>query len=75
MKITAITKFKNGTLWGALKRLGWSQKMLAEKSGCTLSRISQIITLKQRPTVEIAKRIHDAIAEAGDYVDILEEWP
>ena len=33
MKVAAITRFKHGKLWEALKELGWSQKRLADETG------------------------------------------
>ena len=75
MKITAITRFKHGELYGILKRLGWSQKDLARKCGINQSTIGTIINLIRRPSVEQANAIQRALGEAGEYLDVLAEWP
>ena len=36
MKITAITFYKHGDLWGILQRLEWSQRELARRSAALL---------------------------------------
>ena len=75
MKVTAITKFKHGGLYAAIKKLGWTQRELSERSGISHYRIGDIINLQVRPTVENANAIQRALGEAGVYLDMLAEWP
>ena len=75
MKITAITKYKHGGIYAALQPLGWSQSELSRRTGIDPCRIGKIINLNSRPTVEHANRIQNALGEAGEYLDILAEWP
>ena len=75
MEIAGVIKFKHGGLWKALKTLGWSQSELARRSGQTPSQIGDIINMKSRPSVERAICIEIPLGEAGQYVDILSEWP
>lgn len=75
MKITAITRYKHCKLYAILKRLGWSQAELARRSGVHYCRIGDIINLVSRPTPEQADAIQRAVGAAGEYIDVLEEWP
>lgn len=75
MRIAAITKFKQGTLWGLLKKLGWSQNELSRRTGIGPSQIGCYINLKKKPSKEIADRIQAAFAEAGEAVDVMAIWP
>lgn len=73
MEIAGVIKFKHGGLWRALKALNWSQAELARRSG--LHSIHDVINMKRRPSAEKALRIEFALGEAGQYVDVLSEWP
>jgi RNA polymerase sigma factor (sigma-70 family) len=75
MKITAITKFKHGELFAILKKLGWSQLELARRAGVDAGAIGKVINLHKRPSKGIATAIQRAIGEAGEYLDVLEQWP
>jgi RNA polymerase sigma factor (sigma-70 family) len=75
MKITAITKFKHGELFAILKKLGWSQSELARRAGVDAGAIGKVINLHKRPSKGIATAIQRAIGEAGEYLDVLEQWP
>lgn len=75
MKVTAITRFKHGEIFERLKRLGWTQSDLARKAGLSVSTTNNIINLIRRPTIEQATAIQKAFGEAGDYFDVLAEWP
>lgn len=75
MRITAITKFKHGNLYAALKRLCWTQSELARKSGISPQAIGSIINLHTRPTEAQANAIQFALGEAGEFMDVLTEWP
>ena len=75
MKITAITKIKQGDIWLALKRLNWSQSELARRTGVSIQHIGVIINMKRRPPEELAEKIQRVFAEAGEYVDVLSVWP
>jgi len=75
MKVTAITRFKHGEIHERLKRLGWTQWDLARKSGLGIGTTRDVINLVRRPTIEQATAIQKAFGEAGDYFDVLAEWP
>jgi transcriptional regulator with XRE-family HTH domain len=75
MKITAITKYKHGELYAALQRLGWNQSELARRTGFNVSTIGKIINLVKRPSVKQADAIQKVLAEAGEYFDVLADWP
>ena len=75
MKVAGVVKFKHGGIWKALKKLGWSQCELARRSGLWPNQIGFVINMKRRPSLDIAMRIEVAFGEAGEYVDILSEWP
>ena len=64
MKIAAITKFKVGEIYQALRRLGWTQKEFALRCGMTQNEIGGIINLKHKPTVERCDRMQ-AVLEIG----------
>jgi RNA polymerase sigma factor (sigma-70 family) len=75
MKITAITRYKHGGLYAALESLKWTQKELAERSGITQSAIGLLINLRIKPSIYYVQKIQNALAEAGYYLDVLEQWP
>lgn len=75
MRIVAVTEFKHGDLYDALKSLGWSQAELARRSKVTPQMIGRILNLRQRPSKDMANRIQVAFSEGGHYLDILETWP
>ena len=75
MKITAITKFKHGSLWAAIKQLGWSQSELARQCDTTPTAIGLIMNMLSRPTEKEANKIQIVLAENGIYFDPTQEWP
>ena len=75
MKIAGVVRFKHGGMWKALRKLGWSQSELARRSELCPTKVGYVINMKRRPTMEVALRIEVAFGEAGEYVDILSEWP
>lgn len=75
VKITAITKYKHGELYAILKRINWTQAELARRTNVSATRIGEIINLKRRPTQSEADAIQKAIGTAGEYFDVLSEWP
>lgn len=75
MKITAVTKFKHGVLFNAMKQLGWNQKQLAKEAGIDPCRIGQICNLKIRPSIRTATAIQNAFGNHGVYIDVMEAWP
>ena len=75
MKITAVTKFKHGVLFNALKQLNWTQADLARATGIGATIISNICNLKERPSIFNANRIQNALGENGVYIDVTEAWP
>ena len=75
MKITAITKYKHGELYAIIQRIGWTQCELARQTDMSASQIGDIINLVKRPTVKQADAIQKAVGAAGEYLDVLAEWP
>jgi DNA-directed RNA polymerase sigma subunit (sigma70/sigma32) len=75
MKITAITKFKHGGLFEALKQLNWSQNELSRRSGIHNGTIGRVINMKERPSERVANKIQETLGEAGVYLDVTQEWP
>ena len=75
MKITAITKYKHGELYAIIQRIGWTQSELARQTKMSASQIGDIINLVKRPTPEQADAIQNAVGTAGEYLDVLSEWP
>lgn len=75
MKITAITRYKHGELYAMLHRIGWTQVELARQTNLSAYTIGGIINLVKRPTPEQADAIQKALATAGEYLDVLLEWP
>ena len=75
MKITAITKIKNGVLYEALQLAGWSQSTLAQKSGMAPSNIGLYCNLKTVPTSEMKARISKAFWEHGVPFNPEDAWP
>jgi RNA polymerase sigma factor (sigma-70 family) len=75
MKITAITRYKHGELYSVLNRLGWTQAELARRSGINQGIVGEIINLNKRPNQKNADAIQKAFGEAGEYFDVLEQWP
>lgn len=75
MKITAITKFKHGNTLSAIRRLGWTQLELARRAGISVTQVSQAINLIRKPSSKTADAIQRAFGEAGEFVDVLSDWP
>lgn len=75
MKISAITKFKNGQLWEALKVAGWTQTELARKTGLSKYRIGLIINMQIRPSDDEIAKIQAAFGDNNIYLNAEEAWP
>jgi RNA polymerase sigma factor (sigma-70 family) len=75
MRVVAVTKFKQADIYEAMKRIGWNQSELARRSGISPCVIGQIINLEIRPTKNLASKIQKALAESGEFIDILATWP
>lgn len=75
MKITAITHYKHGELFAILTRLGWTQAELARRAGLSPCLVGEIINLRKRPLQKHADAIQRAFGDAGEYLDVLEQWP
>jgi transcriptional regulator with XRE-family HTH domain len=52
MKIAAITRYKQGDLYEALKSLGWTQLELGRKVGLSIRRIQMAINMERRPSLK-----------------------
>ena len=75
MKVTAVTKFKQGDLYNALKKLGWSQAELARRAGVSQHVIGYALNLRNKPSSSRIAKIQKAFGEAGVFIDILAIWP
>lgn len=75
MKITAVTKFKHGGLWLAMKKLNWSQRDLADQAGLAYAHLNGIVGLRIRPSVQSARKIQLAFECHGVSFDAAAEWP
>lgn len=75
MKITAVTRFKQGDIWRLLRKHGWTQAELARRSGMTQQALGKIINMILRPTEKQANAIQSAFAEVGEYIDVINLWP
>ena len=75
MNITAVTRFKQGDLHQALRKLGWTQTELARRSGLRLTTVNGIIGLRRRPSAKDADSLQKALGDAGVFLDILALWP
>lgn len=75
MKIAAITRFKQGVLFAALQKLGWTQSELARRAGIHPPHISAYMNLKRVPGEAHARAIQNAFGEAGVFVDVENAWP
>jgi hypothetical protein len=75
MRIAAITKFKQGDIWEALRQLGWSVSKLADKSGLSKHLVYNTVNLTHAPTKRTAEAIQGALGEAGIYIDIEALFP
>jgi transcriptional regulator with XRE-family HTH domain len=75
MRITAITKFKQGDIYNAMRQLGWSQSELARRCLSTPGTIGLVMNMRQRPSARLAGRIQKAFATEGVFIDILTIWP
>lgn len=75
MKITAVTKFKHGELFEALKKLGWRQADLARRTGLRQGEICDIINLRKRPKPDVIEKLQNAFGEAGVFIDVTALWP
>ena len=75
MKITAITRFKNGTLLDAVRQAGWTQAELARRIDLSPTKVGDLFNLKRKPETEVADKIQRVLGEAGVYLDIDAAWP
>lgn len=75
MKVTAITQFKHGLLYEAMKQVGWNQSELARQTGICASAIGIYVRMIKRPSINHAQKIHEAFLKAGVFLDVMEAWP
>lgn len=75
MKIAAITRYKNGCLFEALQKLGWTQKDLSKRSGLGIHVIGPLCNLQVRPSDEQAIAVQKAFGEGGLFLDLEQTWP
>src|ERR1039458_4377126 len=75
MRIAAITNFKHGALFEALRAMSWTQRELAKRVCTYPARISSFSLLKMRPSPQMADRIEKVFVEAGYDFNAQEAWP
>jgi len=75
MRITAVTRFKHGTLFALLRSVQWTQQELARQARVSPNLVSRIINLRTRPSQAVANAIQRAFAKRSVYLDVLEAWP
>ena len=75
MKIAAITRLKQGDLWGALQQVGWSVAELARRSHINGGTLGAIVNMVRRPSVAQANKIQKAFAQVNIFLDVLAVWP
>jgi transcriptional regulator with XRE-family HTH domain len=75
MNVAAITRFKQGDVFKAMHKLGWSQKELARRSGLSYGLVCDFLNMKRRPNEESANAIQRALAEENIYIDVTSVWP
>jgi transcriptional regulator with XRE-family HTH domain len=75
MRITAVTKFKNGELWACLKKAGWSALELSRRTGYPYQKILRFLNLQSRPSDGELLRVQAAFGEVGLFLDVEKVWP
>lgn len=75
MKVTAVTKFKQGDLYNALKKLGWTQKELGKRAGIKQDTIGAYLNLRNKPSPSNITKIQKVFGKAGVFIDVLAIWP
>ena len=75
MKISAITRYKNGELFRALDEAGWTVAELARRSKVCYPYLCNIFNLKKRAGEEVASKLQNAFGEVGVFFDVLEAFP
>jgi transcriptional regulator with XRE-family HTH domain len=70
MKITAVTRFKNGVIYETCQKLGWSTKELATRAGISYTGLINFVSLKKRIGEASLVKVQRAFGEAGIYVDL-----
>ena len=75
MKVTAITKFRQGDLHNAIKRTGLRLMEVARRAGLSYTCFSSVLNLRSKPSRETCDKIQKALAEAGEFLDVFAIWP
>ena len=75
MKVTAITKFRQGDLHNAIKRTGLGLMEVARRAGLSYRCFSSVLNLRSKPSRATCDKIQKALAEAGEFLDVFEIWP
>jgi transcriptional regulator with XRE-family HTH domain len=75
MKITAVTSFKLGALYAAVRQAGITQRKLAELAGINDHSLSAYINLRRQPNEQACIRIQNALAALGVEFDPTSAWP
>ncbi|MCP3682359.1 MAG: sigma-70 family RNA polymerase sigma factor [bacterium] len=75
MKITAISRYKNGLLLDAIREANWSQVELARRSGVSVMAVGHAINLKRTPREEIITKMQFALGEVGVFLDVEKAFP
>lgn len=75
MKITQISKLKNGTLYEALQKAGETQRSFALKCGLSIVEFGEYCNMTRVPTEKKAYIISLAFGNLGVYIDIDQAFP
>jgi len=72
MEIAAMTRYKHGGIFRALRKLGWPQIELSRRVGFA---VGDFINMRRRPSESRASKIQEVFGKEGIYVDVLGAWP
>lgn len=75
MKITAITKFKNGELYHAIRKSGKTVKEIAKMSGISYSFLIGVLNLKTKPGKQTMFKLQFVFGELGIFLDLEKAFP
>lgn len=75
MKVTAITRYKQGDIYLALQKLGWTQAELAKRTGIHYQTLGTIINLRKKPNKSQLDKIQAVFADEGVFVDVVDMFP
>jgi transcriptional regulator with XRE-family HTH domain len=75
MKIAAITKFKHGEMYKAMKQVDVSTPKLAKATGLSYHTLLKFLNMVRRPTEEQAQKLQLFFGRFDIFVDLEMWWP